>query len=142
MNSLRHYLLLLAAGLLVACTQPDEQARLEEALNNLVGAVEQRSVRKVNQHLTTGFKTTRNTRVENIQSFMQLHFRSNAVIHIFTSDRQLLIENGQGQISFNALVTGSSHWLPERGRRFYVKTGWLNKTGDWKLDKLDWEALD
>lgn len=142
MKTLRYLLVFQASLFLFACAKKDQQAQLEEALNNLVSAVEDRSVRKVNALLTTGFKTSRHTRVENIQSFMQLHFRSNAVINIFTSDRLLSIENGRGQVSFNALVTGSSHWIPERGKRFYVKTSWLSDSGDWKLDRLDWEPLN
>jgi len=108
----------------------------------LLGAVEERSAGKVNHYLTTDFNTSKHTGVQNIQSFMLLHFRSNSVIHIFTSNIQLAIENGQGQISFNALVTGSRHWLPERGRRFFVKTRWKKGAGDWKLDRLDWERAD
>lgn len=142
MVRLHYFLLVLCAGLLIACAEMDEKARLKQALDDLLGAVEERSVGKVNHYLTTGFKTTSHTGVQNIQSFMLLHFRSNSVIHIFTSDLQLAIENGQGQISFNALVTGSSHWLPERGRRFFVKTRWKKDAGDWKLDRLGWEEND
>ena len=139
---MRNFLVVLCVGLLVSCAEVDEKTRLRQALDDVVSAVENRSVRKVNQHLTADFKTASHSEIKNIQSFMQLHFRSNTVILIFTSDHQLAIEKEQGQISFNALVTGSSHWLPERGRHFFVKTAWKKSGGDWKLNRLDWEKAD
>lgn len=136
---LRYLLLVVYTGFMFACVEDDENAHLKQALDNIISAVEAHSASKVNQYLSPDFKTTKHTGINDIQGLMLLHFRSNSVIRIFTSDLRVNIENGRGQISFNALVTGSSHWLPERGQRFLVKTRWNKVAGDWKLDRLDWE---
>jgi len=134
---LRYHFLLLSCVFLSACAEVDEEALLNKTLDDIVVAVESRSVRKVNRYLTSSFKTNQNTGVNNVQHFMVLHFRSSSVIHIFTSERQLAIKNEYAKVSFNALVTGSSHWIPERGQRFLVKTEWKKAAQDWKLDKLN-----
>ncbi|MGD8484482.1 MAG: hypothetical protein PVJ63_05560 [Thioalkalispiraceae bacterium] len=133
--------LALLAGMLLlgGCGEVDETARLQQALDELVEAVEQRSVRQVNRYLAPDFKTSQQSGVGNIQGFMRLQFRSNRVIHIFVSEQQLSVDRQQGQISFHALVTGSGNWIPERGQRFYVKTRWQLNNGDWQLSRLGWE---
>lgn len=132
-------LLLVLISSLVACTTPDEETRLREALSNLVDAIEARSVRQVQYYLTDDFKAARHGNTQQLKAFMLLHFRQNQVIHVFTSNLQMTVQNGTADMTFTALVTGSSNWLPERGRRFAVESRWLKLDGDWKISRVNWQ---
>jgi hypothetical protein len=44
-------------------------------------------------------------------------------------------------VQLEALLLGSSQWLPERGRRYRVQMRWHKQDGDWLLSRLDWQAL-
>ena len=124
---------------LLACSAPDEETRVREALVNLVNAVQERSVLQVQKYFTNDFKTTKHPNTQQVKTFMLLHFRQNKVINVFTSDVQVLLQNEKADVTFTALVTGSSNWLPERGRRFAVETRWLKQDDDWKISRVNWQ---
>lgn len=42
---------------------------------------------------------------------------------------------------FRVLVTGGGGLLPERGQLFEVETQWIYLSGDWMLNKANWEAV-
>ena len=139
MKIVAHFLLLVFVGSLISCTTDNDEARLHQSLASLVEAVEDRSVRQVQKYLTDDFKTTRYANTQQVKAFMLLHFRQNKVINVFTSDIQTSIQEEKADVIFNALVTGSSNWLPERGRRFEVKSRWLKQDDDWKISRINWQ---
>jgi valyl-tRNA synthetase len=106
-----------------------------------VQAVEERSVRQVQKFLADDFRTARHSNSQQLRSFMLLHFRQNKVIKVFTSNIQIVLQKEKADMVFNVLVTGSSNWLPERGRRFEVKSRWIKQDGDWKISRVNWQEL-
>jgi hypothetical protein len=139
-NIVRIFLVILISNL-VACATPDEETLLRETLSALVTAVEDRSVRQVQKYLTDDFKTARHSNTQQLKTFMLLHFRQNQVINVFTNEVQVNLQQGKADITFNALVTGSSNWLPERGRRFAIQSRWLKRDGDWKISRVNWKEI-
>lgn len=130
---------LVLTSCLVACSTPDEKTRLQETLDELVGAVEARSVTGVQKYFSNDFKTTRHADTQQVKTFMLLQFRQNRVINVFTSDVEINLQQDKADVSFNALVTGSSNWLPERGRRFLIESRWIKRDGDWKISRVNWK---
>ena len=137
--NIRLFIPLFVTCSLLACSAPDEETRLREALANLVNAVEEGSVFKAQQYLSEDFKSSRIANRQQARAFLLLHFRQNQVINIFTSDIQVMLQDGKADMTFNALVTGSSNWLPERGRKFAVESRWLKQDGDWKISRVNWQ---
>jgi hypothetical protein len=134
-----HFFLLVLVSSITSCTTDNDEARLRQSLASLVEAVEDRSVRQVQKYLTDDFKTARYANTQQVKAFMLLHFRQNKVINVFTSDIQTSIQEEKADVIFNVLVTGSSNWLPERGRRFEVKSRWLKQDDDWKISRINWQ---
>ena len=141
MKNAAYIILAILISHLVACTTPNEETSLRETLRELVTAVEDRSVRRVQKYLTDDFKTARHSNTQQLKAFMLLHFRQNQVINVFTNEVQVNLLQEKADITFNALVTGSSNWLPERGRRFAVQSRWLKQEGNWKISRVNWEEV-
>ena len=138
---LRFSLLVIFVSSFTACSKEDEETRLRRALDDLVNAIEERSVLQAQKHIADNFKSTRIVNRQQARAFMLVHFRQNQVINIFTSDIEVNLQQDKADMTFNALVTGSSNWLPERGRRFAVQSRWLKRDGDWKISRVNWEEI-
>jgi hypothetical protein len=49
--------------------------------------------------------------------------------------------NDLASAHFRILVTGGGGLLPESGQLFDVETQWLHSSGDWMLEKANWEPV-
>ena len=132
-------LLVILASSLISCSAPDEETRIRQALDDLADAVEERSVLGMQKYISTGFKSAHIVNRQQARAFMLIHFRQNKVINIFTSEVQVNLRQDKADMIFNALVTGSSNWLPERGRRFTVNSRWVKEDNDWKMSRVNWQ---
>lgn len=130
---------LLVSITLSACSSPDEETRLREALDGLIKGVEDKSFFQVKNYISDDFKTKRFRDIQQVKAFMLVYFRQNKVIKIFTSNVKISLLHDKADMTFNALVTGSSNWIPERGRSFEVKSRWLKQGDDWKISRVNWQ---
>lgn len=139
MNKAIKILLLVLSSSLIACSAPDEEARLREALDSLVEGIEEKSFFQVKKYISNDFKSTRFRNVQQVKAYMLAYNRQHKVIKVFTSNINITLQQDTADMTFNALVTGSSNWLPERGRHLEVKSRWLKQDGDWKISRVNWQ---
>lgn len=139
MNLIKCFFLAILASSFVACSTPDEESRLREALDGLIEGVEEKSFFQVKKYISDDFKTSRFRNRQQLKAYMLIYFRQNKVIKVFPSNIQITLQQDKADMTFNALVTGSSDWLPERGRSVEVKSRWLKQSGDWKISRASWQ---
>lgn len=128
--------------LLTACTQPsDPRQQLLKTLDQLEVAIEQRDRPGVNKFLSDDFLAAAKQQQQNLDLLMRYHFRINQRIEVIRQDQTINMQNNRADVSGAVLLLGTSNILPERGRRFSYESRWMLKSGEWKLQRLRWQAL-
>lgn len=134
-------LLLILTSSLVACSTPDEETLIRKALRGLIEGVEEQSFFQVKKYISEDFKSNRFRNIQQLKAYMLVYYQQNKVIKIFHSNVQIILQKDKADVTFNTLVTGSSNWVPERGRLFKVQSRWLKQDGDWKISRVNWQEV-
>lgn len=131
---------LLICLLTTGCAKPPDQVRIRAAIDAMVEAVEQKQTGELMDHVATDFAGSGDvpgrSDVERLLLFHQLR---NKNIGVNLRSVNVEVRGDRATASFNALLTGSENWLPERGRDYAFVTGWRLEAGDWKLVNAQWE---
>ena len=93
------------------------------------------------QGLADDFRTREGHLSQDINRMLFVQFRQNKHIQVFLYEMDINLMSDIADVQLEALLLGSSQWLPERGRRYRVKMRWHKQDGDWLLSRLDWQAL-
>lgn len=133
--------LLLGTCLFGCSAPPDDEIRLRQQLKSLAEAIEQHDRQTIMQQLTVDFQTTEGLVPQDINRMLFLQFRQNKQIQVFLYDIDVKLMVLAADIELQALLLGSSQWLPERGRRYQVQMHWQKHDETWRLARLHWQPM-
>jgi hypothetical protein len=133
--------LLMSVSLLACSPPPDDETRLRELLEHLAEAIEQHDRQTVMQQLAVDFRTTQGLLPQDINRMLFIQFRQNKQIQVFLYDIDVKLMPVTADVELEALLLGSSQWLPERGRRYQVQMRWQKQEEDWRLTRMDWQPI-
>ena len=127
---------------LFACTQPiDDATRVRQSVEDLATAIEQHERDTIMQRLDVDFRTREGLLPQNINRMLFVQFRQNKQIQVFLFDLEVSVMSATADVQLEALLLGSSQWLPERGRRYQVQMRWNKRDDEWLLSRLDWQPI-
>ncbi len=142
---IRHPVWLVALLLVTtACSPPpaDEQQILDR-LEEMTEALAARDARGALAPLAEDFSgETWNLDQRGMRLILQRELRASDRLsaRLFDIDVELH-GNERASATFQAVLTGGSGLLPERGRWFQVQTGWRRDDGDWMIISASWEDV-
>ena len=137
----RIFALLLLTGF-AGCTAPgDDETRLRQQLQLMAEAIEQHDRQTIMQQLSGDFRTTQGLLPQDINRTLFVQFRQNKQIQVFLYDVEVKLMAPVADIELQALLLGSSQWLPERGRRYQVQMRWQKQDESWYLARLHWQPI-
>lgn len=143
----RHYqaelvfVLLLSVSLFACSPPPDDETRLRQVLDRMAEAIEQHDRQTIMQQLAVDFRTTQGLLPQDINRMLFIQFRQNKQIQVFLYDIDVRLLPVTADVELQALLLGSSQWLPERGRRYRVQMRWQKQEEEWRLTRLDWQPI-
>lgn len=133
---------LVMSTMLLACSPPpDDETRLRQHLAQLAEAIEQHDRQTIMQQLTVDFRTTQGLLPQDINRIMVMQFRQNRQIQVFLYDIEVELMPVTADVELEALLLGSSQWLPEKGQRYQVKMRWQKLEEEWRLARMDWQPV-
>ena len=135
------FVLLLSISLFACSPPPDDETRLRQALDRMAEAIEQHDRQTIMQQLAVDFRTTQGLLPQDINRMLFIQFRQNKQIQVFLYDIDVRLLPVTADIELQALLLGSSQWLPERGRRYRVQMRWQKQEEEWRLARLDWQPI-
>jgi len=127
---------------LLACTSPaDDATQVRQGVELLAKAIEQHERDTIMQRLDDDFRTREGLLPQDINRMLFVQFRQNKQIQVFLFDLDVNVMSSTADVQLEALLLGSSQWLPERGRRYRVQMRWNKRDGEWWLLRLDWQSI-
>lgn len=137
----RNLVLLMMTGM-AGCSAPaDDETRLRQQLQSVTQAIEQHDRQTIMQQLSGDFRTTEGLLPQDINRMMFVQFRQNKQIQVFLYDIEIKLMAPVADVELQALLLGSSQWLPERGRRYQVQMRWQKQDESWRLARLHWQPI-
>ena len=126
--------------LLTGCSKPPAEVRIRAAIDAMVEAVEQKRTGEFMDYVAPDFVGSGDVpdRMD-VERLLRFHQLRNKNIGVNLRSVEVEVRDDRATVSFNALLTGSENWLPERGRDYAFVTGWRLEAGDWKLINAQWE---
>ncbi|NNF95826.1 MAG: hypothetical protein HKM94_02730 [Halobacteria archaeon] len=138
----RWWLSLMLSLSLLACTSPaDDATQVRQGVELLAKAIEQHERDTIMQRLDDDFRTREGLLPQDINRMLFVQFRQNKQIQVFLFDMNVNVMSNMADVQLEALLLGSSQWLPERGRRYRVQMRWNKRDGEWLLLRLDWQPI-
>lgn len=135
-------LVLLAALLpaLVACTAEPDETRIRNTIEAMAQAVENKERGEFMDAVGDDF-TGQNGSYDRARAeqLLRVHLLRNRSINVLVSGIEIEVQGDRATARFDALLTGSDHWIPERGQRYRFTTGWWRDGGDWQVINARWE---
>jgi len=141
---LNRLILILLVTLLSGCSQKPEVEQLLARVEALEAAIENHQNDTAMAMLSEDFTTAKGQNRKEAQRMLLFHAMRHETIHIIRSQTEASLDAAyadQGEVHFNAIVTGGQGWLPEQGRSFRVESHWTFDDGEWYLNYLGWEPL-
>lgn len=136
------WLSLLLAVVAAACTAPqDDETQIRQRIERLAKSIEQHDRDAVMQGLDDDFRTREGLSPHDINRMLFVQFRQNKQIQVFLFDMDINVMSNMADVQLEALLLGSSQWLPERGRRYRVQMRWSKQDAEWLLSRLDWQPI-
>ena len=135
------FVLLLSISLFACSPPPDDETRLRQVLDRMAEAIEQHDRQTIMQQLAVDFRTTQGLLPQDINRMLFIQFRQNKQIQVFLYDIDVRLLQVTADVELQALLLGSSQWLPERGRRYRVQMRWQRYEEEWRLARLDWQPI-
>lgn len=135
------FVLLVGISLCACSARPDDETRLRQQLDQLATAIEQHDRETIMQHLADDFRTPQGQQAQDINRMLFIQFRQNKQIQVFLYDIDVKLLSVVADVELQALLLGSSRWVPERSRRYQVQMRWQKQNDDWRLARLNWQAV-
>ena len=126
--------------LFTGCSKPPDEVRIRAAIDAMVEAVEQKRTGEFMDYVAPDFVGSGDVpgRMD-VERLLRFHQLRNKKIGVSVRSVEVEVRDDRATAKFNALLTGSENWLPERGKDYAFVTGWRLDAGDWKLINAQWE---
>lgn len=130
--------------LLAACGSPSsDEEQIRERLYDMVQALADRNARAFTAPIAEDFGSdTWNLDVRGVRLLLQREMRASERLRARLVDVTVQM-HGEDRASaeFNAILTGGSGVIPNRGGWYQVRTGWRRDGTDWMLISASWEEV-
>ncbi|MDR2219302.1 MAG: nuclear transport factor 2 family protein [Methylobacillus sp.] len=136
-------LLLLCAMLLVACSRSDPQVALDNAVEDLQTALENKDTSAVMSLLhpdfTAQYPDDGREWAKRTMTLMFLRYKNIRVIALVQSNRIDPYMSGHAFTVAKVTLTGAEGLIPDSARQYHVNLEWSQLDKEWKLIRLQWE---
>lgn len=141
-KSWRMPVLLVLAGLLLACTRMPPEQQLRETVAMLQTALDAGDADPVSDRLAEDFIGPDGLDRDGVARLMGLSFRRYRDVGVRLGPLDVEMQDRHARVRFTAAVSGGSgRLLPESARVYQVDTGWRLEDGEWLLTSADWHPL-
>lgn len=134
-------LLLSTAVFLSACAQKGEQEQIEENLEAISEAVEEKDFSAIHKYLDEGFIANEQMGVDEARQLLRLYSLRHKNLNVtIVGSNTTMHENlpDRAYSTVSVIATGSSGLLPSDGSIRQVKVEWTKHSGDWLVRKASW----
>lgn len=133
--------LLLFAGLLLACARTPPEQQLRETVAGLQSALDAGDADPITDRLAEDFIGPDGLDSEGAARLMGLWFRRYPDVDVRLGPLDIALQDQHARVRFTAaLAGGSGGLLPESAQVYQVDTGWRLEDGQWLLTSADWKA--
>lgn len=135
---------ILIGSLLTGCGPPaPDQEQIDQRIDDMIQALADRNARAFMAPLADDFDAeTWNMDPRGVRLLLNREMRSHERLRARVFDRSIELHgDDRATVDFQAIVTGGSGLIPERGRWYQVRTGWRKDGSDWMLISASWEAI-
>ena len=137
------YRLLLAwlIDFLCACSSPDDEVKLRQAIATMEEAGEAGEIGRFMEFVAEDFVGSEAGMARaDLRRLLLLQLRRNARVSALVSNVEVELFEDRATLNCLALLTGGpSGWLPDRGQLYVIETGWRKEGGDWLLIQANWQ---
>lgn len=122
----------------LSCTRDSDEKLLNNRVNELVTAIEERSEQEIKNYLSDDFSVVKRFNKEQFFFFVRYHLKRNKNISINILNKEIKLNKSNADVTANVLLLGADNWLPTRGQKYYVESRWIKQDGDWVMSRLRW----
>lgn len=141
-NYVLRIVLIVWCGFLVACSKTPDQEQIQQNLNEMIAAVEDKKFTGVASHLHKDFMANRSMDTKQVKQMLQaLSFQHNFIGITVMSSKTTLdpVFTDKAETVMSLIVTGSSRYLPNDGSVRVVELNWLKEGSDWQIRSASWK---
>ena len=137
--ALTQYVLILMTFLAVGCSEPvDDEVRIRQRVDDMVKATETKELGDVMEPVHKDFLGNKRIRKANLKGLVLLHFRRHKNVHVFVNDLEVVLMQGEAEVTCNMVLAGRNQTLPEQARVLQVKSMWEKIEDDWFVVSASW----
>ena len=136
--------LLLSAvfAMLSGCEKPpmDEQALIQQRLQQMAQAVERRQVSGFLEGIHSDFRGQGTIRKANLAGLLLIQFRQHASISVRLSDIEIQLDGEQrATVKLIAHLSGQGGWLGQ-SRELHIQSRWQKVDSEWQVERARWQT--
>jgi hypothetical protein len=129
---------------LVACADPGSpEDQIRQRLDDMVEALAEGNARRFLAPLAEDFGAeTWNLDPRGVRLLLQREMRAHQRLRARLVDMSIQLHGDErASAEFNAILTGGSGLIPDRGGWYRVRTGWRLDDNEWMLISASWEEV-
>lgn len=129
------------ATLLAACAGEGPEARLRATVAAMEEAVEGKQPGDFIAHVADDFSGGREgLDRQSLRGFLAGQMLGSERIEVILGSPEIVLHGERATLTVEATVVGG-RYLPERGERLRIVSGWKLEDGDWRCYTAEWERL-
>lgn len=131
-------LVLLLALLPLGCARSPDEKMIREAVAATALAAERKDSAGVVRHLSPDFRDGSGEGRAAFRGMLEEQFRSTSRSYVFVSGLKVQLTGDSADVSLRVALSGSSRFIPERGRLYDVSSVWRKEAGGWRVVRAWW----
>jgi hypothetical protein len=130
---------LIALGLLSACSRTPPEQALRETIVTLQGSIEQRDASALGDVLADDFIGPDGLSRDGAQRMAKLMFLRYQDVGVNVGPLEVDLKETHATVRFTAALSGGAGVLPDSGQLYDVETGWRLVGDEWRLVSARWQ---
>jgi hypothetical protein len=127
--------------LLAACARTSDEAKIRNAIDAMVQALEARDNRAFLAHVAESYRDHEGRDVHGLRQLLLANFLQHRNITVFVSGTTVERHGARAEVRFDARLTSGEQLLVSRFGAYRVRTLWQRTGGDWQIYQAGWEPL-
>jgi hypothetical protein len=138
--ALQRALVMVSIALLSACAGEGPEARLRTVVAAMETAVEARRPADFVAHVDESFTNREGLDRQSLRGVLASQVMGNERIEVILGSPEIVLHGERATLTVDATLIGG-RYLPERGERLRIVSGWREVDGEWVCYTADWERL-
>lgn len=126
--------------MLAACAGEGPEARLRAVVYAMEAAVEARRPADFIAHVDESFTNRDGLDRQSLRGVLASQVMGNQTIEVILGSPEIVLHGERATLTVEATLIGG-RYLPERGERLRITSGWREVDGEWVCYTADWERL-